>query len=402
MNVGSGTLVGAAQVAPADTRPLVVHVVYRFDTGGLENGIVNLINHMPESAYRHAVIALTEITDFRKRILRDDVEFIALNKAPGHVLWIYPQLYKLFRRLRPAIVHTRNLAALEVQVPAWLAGVGTRIHGEHGRDVGDYAGKNRKYQWIRRLYSPFVKHYIALSRDLADYLTNSIGISDNRVAQIYNGVDATRFHPANSRQAIPGSPFNSNDYWIVGTAGRMQTVKDQTNLACAFVLAIRQAPELRSRMRLIMVGEGPLRHASQAILNAAGLADLAWLPGERQDVPDIMRGLDCFVLPSIAEGISNTILEAMASGLPVIATAVGGNPELITEGQNGLLVPPSDPSRLASAMIELARNPERTHAMGQCGRMLVEKNFSMSAMVRNYQQLYDRLFYEKLRPINAH
>ncbi len=380
-----------------DSRPLVAHVMYRFDIGGLENGIVNLINHMPASAYRHAVIALTEITDFRQRIQRDDVEFIALNKAPGHVLWIYPRLYRLFRRLRPAIVHTRNLAALEAQVPAWLAGVKGRVHGEHGRDVGDYDGKNKKYQWIRRLYSPFVKHYIALSRDLADYLTHTIGITGHRVAQIYNGVDATRFQPANSRQPIPGSPFHGANYWLVGTAGRMQTVKDQTNLAQAFVLAIQQAPRLRSRLRLVMVGDGPLRAASQAILDEAGITDLAWLPGERQDVPDIMRGLDCFVLPSIAEGVSNTILEAMASGLPVIATAVGGNPELVVEGESGLLVPPSDPAQLATALIELADDPERARAMGKHGRQLVESNYSMGAMVRHYQQLYDRLFYGKMR-----
>lgn len=380
-----------------DSRPLIAHVMYRFDTGGLENGIVNLINHMPASDYRHAVIALTEITDFRQRIQRDDVEFIALHKAPGHVLWIYPQLYKLFRRLRPAIVHTRNLAALEAQVPAWLAGVKGRIHGEHGRDVGDYDGKNKKYQWIRRLYSPFVKHYIALSRDLADYLTHTIGIPGHRVAQIYNGVDATRFQPAPSRQPIPGSPFNGPNYWLIGTAGRMQTVKDQTNLAQAFVLAIQQAPRLRSRLRLIMVGDGPLRQASQAILDAAGMADQAWLPGERQDVPDVMRGLDCFVLPSIAEGVSNTILEAMASGLPVIATAVGGNPELVVEGESGLLMPPSDPAQLAAALIELADDPERARTMGKHGRQLVESNYSMGAMVRHYQQLYDRLFYGKMR-----
>ena len=380
-----------------DSRPLVAHVMYRFDTGGLENGIVNLINHMPASAYRHAVIALTEITDFRQRIQRDDVEFIALNKAPGHVLWIYPELFRLFRRLRPAIVHTRNLAALEAQVPAWLAGVKGRIHGEHGRDVGDYDGKNKKYQWIRRLYSPFVKHYIALSRDLADYLTHTIGITGHRVAQIYNGVDATRFQPANSRQPIPGSPFHGAQDWLVGTAGRMQTVKDQTNLAQAFVLAIQQAPRLRSRLRLVMVGDGPLRPASQAILDEAGITDLAWLPGERQDVPDIMRGLDCFVLPSIAEGVSNTILEAMASGLPVIATAVGGNPELVVEGESGLLVPPSNPVQLAAALIELADDPERARAMGKHGRQLVESNYSMGAMVRHYQQLYDRLFYGKMR-----
>jgi sugar transferase (PEP-CTERM/EpsH1 system associated) len=382
----------------SDNRPLIAHVMYRFDTGGLENGIVNLINHMPASDYRHAVIALTEITDFRQRIQRDDVEFIALNKAPGHAFWIYPEIFRLFQRLQPAIVHTRNLAALEAQIPAWLAGVGVRIHGEHGRDIGDYDGKNKKYQWIRRLYSPFVKHYIALSRDLADYLTHTIGIPGHRVAQIYNGVDANRFHPAkNGRQPIPGSPFNGSDSWLVGTAGRMQTIKDQTNLARAFVLAIQQAPHLRDQLRLIMVGEGPLRGASQAILDAAGMSDLAWLPGERQDVPDIMRGLDCFVLPSISEGISNTILEAMASGLPVIATAVGGTPELIAQGENGLLVPPSNPTLLATAITELADDPERALAMGKHGRQLVESNYSMGAMVRHYQQLYDHLFYGKMR-----
>jgi glycosyltransferase involved in cell wall biosynthesis len=177
----------------------------------------------------------------------------------------------------------------------------------------------------------------------------------------------------------------------------MQTVKDQTNLTQAFVLAIQQAPRLRSRLRLIMVGDGPLRQASQAILDAAGMADLAWLPGERQDVPDVMRGLDCFVLPSIAEGVSNTILEAMASGLPVIATAVGGNPELVVKGESGLLVPPSDPAQLAAALIKLADDPERACAMGKHGRRLVESNYSMGAMVRHYQQLYDRLFYGKMR-----
>lgn len=378
-----------------DKRPLVAHVMYRFDTGGLENGIVNLINHMPESAYRHAVISLTEITEFRQRIQRPDVAFFALNKAPGHVLWIYPQLLRLFRQLRPAVVHTRNLAALEAQVPAWLAGVPARIHGEHGRDVGDFDGTNKKYQWIRRIYSPFVKHYIALSRDLADYLTHPVGISSKRVTQIYNGVDAQRFHPVEQRQAITGSPFNAPDYWIVGTVGRMQTVKDQTNLAKAFVQAIQLAPELRHRLRLIMVGDGPLRAESQAILDAASVADLAWLPGERRDIPEIMRGLDCFVLPSIAEGVSNTILEAMATGLPVIATAVGGNTELVDDGQNGLWVPASDPASLAAALVALGRDTERARAMGRCGRQQVEQHYSMGAMVRKYQALYDRLLHKR-------
>jgi hypothetical protein len=115
--------------AGADRRPLIAHIVYRFDVGGLENGVVNLLNRMPASGYRHAVISWTDITDFRKRILRDDVQFIELHKPPGHALPLYPRLLRLLRSLDPAIVHTRNLAALEVTIPAWLAGVRARVHG---------------------------------------------------------------------------------------------------------------------------------------------------------------------------------------------------------------------------------------------------------------------------------
>ena len=380
-----------------DNRPLVAHVIYRFDTGGLENGIVNLINHMPESAYRHAVIALTEITDFKKRIHRKDVEFVALNKKPGHVLWIYPQLYRLFQRLQPAIVHTRNLATLEAVVPAWAARVPVRIHGEHGRDVGDFDGSNKKYQRVRRIYSPFVKHYIALSQDLEHYLTHPVGIDANRVTQIYNGVDAVRFHPTTPRQNIPGCPFNEAGLWLVGTAGRMQTVKDQTNLAHAFVQATQTTSAMRDRLRLVMVGDGPLRQESLAILQAAGLDHLAWLPGERSDIPEIMRGLDCFVLPSLGEGISNTILEAMSSGLPIIATAVGGNVELVNEGINGRLVAAANPTELAEAIVDLAQRTDVDKAMGQQGRRLVEEYYSMSAMLSSYQQLYDRLLCRETR-----
>ena len=373
-----------------DPRPLIAHVMYRFDVGGLENGIVNLINHMPEDAYRHAIISMTEITDFRQRIQRDDVAFIALQKKPGHSLWLYPKLYRLFKELKPAIVHTRNLGALELAVPAWLAGVPSRIHGEHGRDVGDLDGSSKKYQWVRRLYRPFVTYYIALSRDLEQYLTRVVGMARLRVVQIYNGVDAERFSPALQRQPIKGCPFVDANEWILGTVGRMQTVKNQVDLAKAFALAIQMEPALKPVLRLVMVGGGPLREEAIAILEQAGCAGNAWLPGERSDVPDVMRGLDCFVLPSLAEGISNTILEAMACGLPVIATDVGGNSELIEAGKTGVVVPAGDVPAMAREIVALATQREKARTMGLDGRKRVEQTFSMTAMVKQYQDLYDR------------
>jgi glycosyltransferase involved in cell wall biosynthesis len=142
-----------------------------------------------------------------------------------------------------------------------------------------------------------------------------------------------------------------------------------------------------------MVGDGPLRAEAQGLLDAAGIAELSWLPGERHDVPDILRGLDCFVLPSLAEGISNTILEAMASGLPVIATRVGGNPELVDEGRTGEMVPASDREKMAQAIVGYATNPERARTAGKAGRAMIERRFSMAAMVSAYQGLYDRLLF---------
>lgn len=375
----------------ADSRPLVLHVMYRFDTGGLENGVVNLINHMPASAFRHAVVALTEVTDFRLRIQRDDVEFISLHKPPGHGFWLFPQLYKLFKRLRPAIVHSRNLAALEVQLPAWAAGVPVRIHGEHGRDVSDLDGSNRAHQRVRRFYRPFIDHYIALSRDLAEYLQTAVHVPERRISQLYNGVDTDGFRPApGGATPIAGCPFDPSQHWLVGTVGRMAVVKDQLMLARAFVLALSQAPELRASLRLVMVGEGPLRAQAQALLAQAGVADLAWLPGERQDLADIMRGLHCFALPSLAEGISNTILEAMACGLPVIATAVGGNADLVSQGETGLLVPAADERAMAQALSSLAGQQAVAAAMGRAGRERVLAHFSLKAMVSTYQGIYEQ------------
>ena len=124
--------------------PLIIHVIYRLAVGGLENGLVNLINRMPAGLYRHAIVSLTDISNFRQRITRQDVACIALHKRPGHDLRMLWQLWRLFRERRPAIVHSRNLAALDAQLPAWLAGVPARIHGEHGRDVHDLDGSSRK------------------------------------------------------------------------------------------------------------------------------------------------------------------------------------------------------------------------------------------------------------------
>jgi len=377
-------------VSGSTSVPLIAHVIYRFDVGGLENGLVNLINRIPEQRFRHAIISLTDRSQFSQRVKRKDVPVFTLNKPPGNSPATQFRLWRLLSRLRPDIVHTRNIGALDATVPAALAGVRVRIHGEHGRDVDDLDGTNTRRQLVRRLYRPFIHQYITVSRDLAQYLQEKILVSPSRVAQIMNGVDSSLFSPLGERRdTVPHPGFCGPEHFVIGTVGRMQEVKDQVTLARAFVRLVQIMPGAEQRLRLVMVGDGPLRERVRTVLAGAGLEQHAWLPGKRDDVARIMRSFDLFVLPSLAEGISNTILEAMATGLPVLATAVGGNRELVREGQTGTLVPRDDPESMALALRAYAQSPELGRRQGREARRAIENEFGMEAMVNGYMKIYD-------------
>jgi len=381
------------RVAP----PLIAHIIYRLDIGGLENGLVRLINQAPADRYRHAIICLTESTDFSRRIRQPDVPVIQLQKRGGREISVYRRLWRALKGLGPTIVHTRNLGVLEAQIAAALAGVPVRIHGEHGRDMYDLDGSSVKYRLFRKSVRPLVHHYTAVSRDLAAWLVGAIGVPANRVTQIYNGVDTERFHPARAGEhRIGPESFASEGAFVVGTVGRMHTVKDQLTLVQAFLRLIETFPETRARVRLMLVGDGPLRRECKSLLESANAGNLAWLPGERSDIPELMRSMDLFVLPSLGEGISNTILEAMASGLPVVATRVGGNPELVIEGRTGTLVPASDPDAIMQAIHRYLCDPDLEPAYGRAARARVEASFSWNSMVNGYVGVYDKLLHERL------
>lgn len=372
--------------------PLVAHVIHRLAVGGLENGVVNLINHMPPERYRHAIVCLTEFTNFRDRLHKHDIPVIALHRRDGHDWRSYLRMWTILRSWKPAIVHTRNLPALEYLMVAALAGPAKRVHGEHGRDMYDLDGSSPKYRLFRRALAPVVHRFTAVSLDLSKWLIEAVGVHPTRVVQIYNGVNIDKFRPRTGiRPNLGPAGFMSPGCLVVGTVGRLQAVKDQVTLVRAFVLLVQKHPEWRDVLRLLIVGDGPLRDEAVSLLRGAGMEPLAWLPGERSDVPELLQCLDLFVLPSRAEGISNTMLEAMASGLPVIATRVGGNSELVLEGKTGMLVPPADPEALANAMGEYIQDRSLILTHGSAARMRVERQFSMDSMVRGYLDVYDQV-----------
>lgn len=398
--------------AAATEPPLIVHVVHHFDTGGLENGMVNLFNTLPATRFRHAVICLTEYTDFRQRITAQPVDFYALHKSPGHDFRWAPRLWRLLRRLKPDVVHTRNLSALEAQFVVAAAGIRRTVHGEHGRDVFDLHGLSRRYTLLRRVVQPLVSQYIAVSRDLARWLNETVGVPSRKIQHIYNGVDCIKFHP---RQPVTGNAdpstavrpnilpegFAGDDSVVFGSVGRMVEVKDYPTLTRAFIRMLHEHPEARRRTRLVIVGEGGDRKVCTNMLAEAGMAELAWLPGERHDIAEILRAIDVFVLPSLNEGISNTLLEAQASGLPVIATRVGGNIELVEHGLTGTLVTPADVAGMAQALLSYLHDNARTRAQGSLARQRVAEGFSMAAMASAYARVYDQLLGRLPLPVGA-
>jgi glycosyltransferase involved in cell wall biosynthesis len=412
------------QPVMGERTPLVTHVIYRLDFGGLENGLINLVNRWPPARFRHAIVCLAGFNPvFRARIQRDDVLVVSLDKRPGKDLGAYARMWRLLQQQKPAIVHTRNLGTVDMQWVAAAAGVPHRIHGEHGWEASDPRGLDPRGLRIRRACRPVIHRYVPMSQDIARWLETSVGVDPGRIRQLYSGVDTERFRPSpqpsptvvgegastpsptavgegvstpspagvgeeisTPSPALAGEGWGEGSDLVIGTVGRLDPVKNQSSL-----LAVLARLRTRYRIRLTLVGDGPLRASLEAQAALLGVSDHVTFTGARSDTPDLMRSFDVFVLPSINEGISNTILEAMATGLPVVAGRVGGNPELIVDGVTGRLYDPADPSGLEQALLPYLTDSAHRRAHGAAGRARVVQNFSLDAMVQRYLDLYDEV-----------
>jgi glycosyltransferase involved in cell wall biosynthesis len=188
----------------------------------MENGLVNLINNLPADRYRHVIICLTMATEFRERIEKQDVEIIECHKPPGKHLPTYWRIYRELRRLRPDLVHTRNLGTIDFSWIAWLARCPRRIHGEHGWSPDDPRGRSRKYRLLRRLCDPVIERYVAVSSDIQHWLTDVIGVAESKTQVLHNGVDVNRFSVSRAEESKGESPNTAVSF---GTLGRQEPIK---------------------------------------------------------------------------------------------------------------------------------------------------------------------------------
>lgn len=384
-------------------RAHIVHVIHRFDTGGMENGLVNLVNRLPSDRFRHTIVPLSETGSIASRITNAEVHVEALRLRPGPLARAVPHLWRLFRRLRPSIVHTRNVGTLEAQIAALLAGVPVRIHGEHGWEVHDLVGSNASLLRTRRLLRGLAHAQIALSAPTFEYLRDRVGVPQRRLHSICNGVDTQRFRPRETvvrAASITESGLRDDSpALVIGYVGRLADVKNPMLLVDAFERLRSRLdstdPAVAERLRLRFVGDGPLAEALRKRIAGSPARNAIELAGRHDDVDRCMRGLDLYALPSLAEGISNTLLEAMASALPCVATAVGGNPELIEDGVCGTLVATNDADALATALERYARDPELRECHGARARARAVERFGIDRMVADYETLYTKLLLQR-------
>jgi sugar transferase (PEP-CTERM/EpsH1 system associated) len=371
-----------------------MHLAYALGVGGLETLLVDCINKMPSDQYRHVVVCLTRSSSFAQRITQADVEVYELNKAPGLGLGTHVDFWKLARRLRPTVLHTYNLAAMEYAFTAALAGVPVRVHAEHGRDTSDPQGLNPKHNFLRRRLAAFIDCYVPVSEDLNQWLGQVVRIPAAKTLFIKNGVDTDKYQPAPRDSDGSRAPWG-REHFVIGTVARVSDIKNHRGLVDAFIRLRALLPEQAPNLRLSIIGDGPLLPALREQVAAAGLTDVVWLPGARSDVAQLVAEFSVFALPSLAEGTPVSLLEAMACALPVVASNVGGIPEVVTEQVEGSLVPPQDVEALAQALARYAASPSLVSEHGRAGRARIVQQYSMAAMITAYTGLYARLGRQK-------
>jgi len=373
----------------------IMHVLDRLDIGGTEKGIAKLIEGLEPDLFTHSVCTLRgSAPGARSWMLGADIT--DAGRAAAGFQFNLPRLTRIMRTLRPTIVHSRNWGGIEAAFAAHCVGVPIVVHSEHGYQMDMAGGLPLRQRLLRHAAYRCTNAIFTVSNELRDYHADQAWWNASGIGVLHNGVDGDKFCP--SRQASKQVRMQlgiSPEALIIGYVGRLIALKDVRTLLLAAAKLVPDIPEIH----LLVVGSGPeLDPLRSHVANSAVLKDCVHFTGARDDVADLLKAMDIFVLPSLMEGMSNTILEAMATGLPVIATNVGGNPEILADSQCGCLFQPGDVIGLAEILSALLRDREMRHRLGRAALELTHKEFSLEAMLARYRQLYCGL---ALLPDNA-
>jgi sugar transferase (PEP-CTERM/EpsH1 system associated) len=364
----------------------VLHVLDRLDTGGTEYGVLKVINGLPQEEFDSRICVMRGAqAELANSALLAGRLFCAGGPKEGSQFG-FRRLAGVFRFWQPHIVHGRNWGAIEAVAAARWTGVPVAIHSEHGYELDMLSGLPLKRRLLRRGIYWLADTVFTVTRDLSLYHARQVGLDEGKIITIYNGVDTDRFAPRpvegrGIRKQL-GIRETTN---LIGAAGRLVPIKSYATLFRAAHVLLRAGHDVS----VLLVGEGPERAALER--EAAPLGDRAIFLGQRNDLPLLLNAMDAFAQTSICEGMSNAILEAMASGLPVLASNVGGNPELVTHELTGLLFSLGNVSALAENAALLVRNTNLCQKLGETARQRTVKEFGLERMLASYAALYSNL-----------
>jgi sugar transferase (PEP-CTERM/EpsH1 system associated) len=364
-----------------------MHVVLNLRCGGLEKLTIDLASRLNDIGCNSIICCLESGGELAETAKNKGVKIISCDKRHGIDVSAIWKLYRILKKNRIEAVHTHNMAPLIYgTISARLAGIPVVINTRHGPD--DKA-KNRS---VYRLIWSMNDSIIAVSEDVKRQLLSNNQIGDDRIKVIHNGIDLDKCIKNTDIKAKRRSLGINNESLVIGATSRLCEKKDQMTLLNAFSLVEKKV----NNAILVFVGDGPLRVSLEQHSIRLGMRNKVLFLGFMEDVETIVQVFDVFALSSLAEGVSLCILEAMAAGKPVVATKIGGNPEVVVDGETGILVPPKDASVMADAIIKLLNDAELRERMGAAGRRRVEEKFSLDRMVREYESIYE----ECLKPAN--
>lgn len=367
-----------------------MHIITGLGVAGLENVAISLALHLNCAKYAVSICSLDDNKTQEERLTSQGIPVFYMHRGPGIDYCLPFRLAKILRSERIQLVHTHNATCYFYGVlAAFLARTPIVVHTEHGRIFPD----KKIIMFVNHLLSYRVDKIVAVCELLKERLHRFERINAKKIQVIVNGIDSALFNmdkipKEKARQELG---FKAEEK-LIGIVARLYPVKNHSLLLKVFKLLKIEIPEAR----LLIVGDGPERDNLEVIAKQLGINNQVFFLGTRNDIPLILSALDIFVLCSHSEGLSLTILEAMAASLPVVATKVGGNPEVIQEGYNGFLVPPDSTVELAEKISLILKNRELGYRLGARGRELIEENYSTLKMVYQYECIYDELIWKKL------
>jgi len=350
----------------------ILRIVNSMDIGGLERGVYNLTLKLEQDNFQHVFCCLNKKGHFGEELEKKGIKFYELHKKKGLGLNLIPKIRRIIKKEKPDIIHTHNTDPFQLGTLASLGLNVIRVHTDHNSFANN---ESKKALFLNNILSNFTDKIICVTNSVKKDLIRKAKIDPKKLTVIYNGSDLTQFN-----NKVKKEEFGKN---TIGIVARLSREKDIFTLIKAFKIINKKISS-----NLLIVGDGPLRNKLEEFVR--GIKNIQFL-GMRTDIPKLMSSFDVYVLSSLTEGNSQTIREAMACSKPVVATNVGGNPELIVHGETGLLVPKKDFVKMAEAIIRLLKDNKLREKMGKAGRKRVEKYFTIQQQARNYERLYKEL-----------